>query len=162
MSFLHSQLKEKVNNVCMVVSSMWRGPGNIHGFILDGKSYRQGWATVQTLNERAFSSVKMTTPCHRLGEVARRSSWAEGCWQRKSLRIGTPSLPIIAQLQTGLQSVRDFETHSFPLCCLSVSYRIVVKHLELKNFGIASRFPDGRSSIWAFTWLTNTWNTTTE
>ncbi len=25
----------------MVVSPLWRGPGNIHGFILDGKSHRQ-------------------------------------------------------------------------------------------------------------------------
>ncbi len=32
----------------VVVSPLWRGPGSIHGFILDGKSYRQGWATAQT------------------------------------------------------------------------------------------------------------------
>ncbi len=34
------QLKEQVNNARMVVSPLWRGPGNIHGFVLDGKSYR--------------------------------------------------------------------------------------------------------------------------
>ncbi len=34
----------------MVVSPLWRGPGNIHGFVLDGKSYGQGWATAQKIN----------------------------------------------------------------------------------------------------------------
>ncbi len=38
----YSQLREQVNNVRVVVSPLWRGAGNIHGFILDGKSYRQG------------------------------------------------------------------------------------------------------------------------
>ncbi len=33
---LYSQLREQVNNVCMIVSPLWRGPGNIHGFVLDG------------------------------------------------------------------------------------------------------------------------------
>ncbi len=36
------QQQEQVNNVRMVVSHLWCGPGNIHGFVLDGKSYRQG------------------------------------------------------------------------------------------------------------------------
>ncbi len=39
---LYSQLRDQVNNIRMVVSPLWRGPGNTHGFILDGKSYRQG------------------------------------------------------------------------------------------------------------------------
>ncbi len=30
------------HNARMVVRPLWRGPGNIHGFIQDGKSYRQG------------------------------------------------------------------------------------------------------------------------
>ncbi len=34
-------ISSKVNNVDMVVSPLRRGPGNIHGFVLDGKSYRQ-------------------------------------------------------------------------------------------------------------------------
>ncbi len=42
-SLLYSQLREKVSHVHMVnVSPLWRGPGHTHGFILDGKSYRQG------------------------------------------------------------------------------------------------------------------------
>ncbi len=39
----------------------WRGPDNIHGFVLDGKSYRQGWATAQTLNASAVLGVRITT-----------------------------------------------------------------------------------------------------
>ncbi len=37
---LYSLLREQANNVRMVVSTLWHGPGNIHGFILDGKSSR--------------------------------------------------------------------------------------------------------------------------
>ncbi len=63
----------------MLVSPLWRGPGNIHGFILDGKSYRQGWATAQTPNEPEerqsyYYRVRWVEPCRRIGEVARRSS----------------------------------------------------------------------------------------
>ncbi len=32
----------QLNNARMVVRSLWRESGNIHIFILDGKSYRQG------------------------------------------------------------------------------------------------------------------------
>ncbi len=42
-------------------SSPWRGPGNIHGFILDGNSYRQGLATAQTPGMSAVSGVRKTT-----------------------------------------------------------------------------------------------------
>ncbi len=38
--FFIQNFGEQVNNVRMVVSPLWRGPGNIYGFILDGKSYR--------------------------------------------------------------------------------------------------------------------------
>ncbi len=34
---------------------------NIHDFILDGKSCRQGWATAQTPNELTVSGVRITT-----------------------------------------------------------------------------------------------------
>ncbi len=44
----------------MVVSPLWRGPGNIHGFILGGKSYRQGQATAQRTIEPAVSGVRIT------------------------------------------------------------------------------------------------------
>ncbi len=44
----------------MVVSPLWCGPGNIHGFDLDGKSYRQGLAAAQTPNEPAVSGVRRT------------------------------------------------------------------------------------------------------
>ncbi len=51
------QLLKQVNNVRMVVSSLWRGPGNIRDFILDGKSYRRGGVTAQTLTVPAVSRV---------------------------------------------------------------------------------------------------------
>ncbi len=58
----------RANNVYMVVSPLWCGPGNIHGFILDGKSYRQGKATAQTPIVPAVSGMKITTlllrKCH--------------------------------------------------------------------------------------------------
>ncbi len=44
----------------MVVSPLWRGPGNIHGFILEGKSYRQEQATAQTLTVTAVFGVRIT------------------------------------------------------------------------------------------------------
>ncbi len=28
--------------VHLLMSPLWRGPGNVHGFVLDGKSYQQG------------------------------------------------------------------------------------------------------------------------
>ncbi len=37
-SLLNSQLRERVKHDRMIVSPLWRGPGNIHGFVLDGKS----------------------------------------------------------------------------------------------------------------------------
>ncbi len=40
----------QVNNVRMVVSPLWRGPANIQGFVLGGKSYQLGLATTQTPN----------------------------------------------------------------------------------------------------------------
>ncbi len=36
-------------------------PGSIHGFVLDGKSYRQGEATAQTPTVPAVSGVRITT-----------------------------------------------------------------------------------------------------
>ncbi len=36
---------------------LWRGPGNIHGFVLGGNSYQQGWATAQTPNEAPVSNI---------------------------------------------------------------------------------------------------------
>ncbi len=49
-SFPSSQLREKVNNARIVVSPLWRGPGNIRAFALDGQPYRQGWVTTQISN----------------------------------------------------------------------------------------------------------------
>ncbi len=77
----------------MVVSPLWRGPGTVPDFILDGKSYRQGYATAQTPTVTAVSGVRITTlllrtcnlttiACGRWslvtiqGEVARRSCLA--------------------------------------------------------------------------------------
>ncbi len=39
-SLLISQLREQVSNVGMVVSPLWFGSGNTHGFAVDRKSYR--------------------------------------------------------------------------------------------------------------------------
>ncbi len=44
---LYSQLRKQVNNAHMIVSPLWRGPDNIHGFILDGPSYQKGKTTAQ-------------------------------------------------------------------------------------------------------------------
>ncbi len=60
-SLLNPQFREQVNNVRMVVSPLWRGPGNIHGFVLDGKSYRQGRSTPQAPIEPAVADVRITT-----------------------------------------------------------------------------------------------------
>ncbi len=53
---LNSLSREQVNNVRVVESPLWRGPGNIHGFVLAGKSYRQEQVTVPTVSE-----VRLTT-----------------------------------------------------------------------------------------------------
>ncbi len=45
----------------VVVSPLWRGPGNVHDFILDGKSYRQGYATAQTPTVPAASGLRIIT-----------------------------------------------------------------------------------------------------
>ncbi len=66
-----SQLREQVNNVHTVVNLVLGGPGNIHGFVLDCKSYRQRYAASQT---PTMPSVRITTSVYaRLSEVARRS-----------------------------------------------------------------------------------------
>ncbi len=44
----------------MLVSPLWRGPGNIHGFVLDGRSYRQGEAAAQTPTVTGVSGVRIT------------------------------------------------------------------------------------------------------
>ncbi len=44
----------------MVVSPLWRGPSNIHGFLLDGEHYQQGWVH-QTRNDPAGIGVRITT-----------------------------------------------------------------------------------------------------
>ncbi len=40
MVFEHSQLRKHVNNVRMAVSLLWRGPDDIHGFVLDGLLFK--------------------------------------------------------------------------------------------------------------------------
>ncbi len=44
----------------MVVSSLWRGPGSIHGFLVVEKLDRQGWATAQTPTVPTISGVRIT------------------------------------------------------------------------------------------------------
>ncbi len=44
----------------MVVSPLVRGPGNIHGFDLDGKSYGKVKATAQTPTVTTVSAVRIT------------------------------------------------------------------------------------------------------
>ncbi len=47
---------QQIIYVCIVVRPLWRGSGNIHGFVLDGKSHRQRWAV---------SGLRITTPAFR-------------------------------------------------------------------------------------------------
>ncbi len=49
----------------MVVSLLLWGPGNIHGFVLNGKSYRPKLAIAQTSTEFTLSGVKITTLMYR-------------------------------------------------------------------------------------------------
>ncbi len=44
------QFRKQVDIVRMVMSPLWRGPGNNHGFLLDGKTYSAGLTTAQTPN----------------------------------------------------------------------------------------------------------------
>ncbi len=61
----------------MVVSPLWRGPGNIHGFVLDGKSYRQEQVTAQTPTVTAVSGVRITALLLR---TCNRTTIACGRW----------------------------------------------------------------------------------
>ncbi len=36
-------------------------PSNFHGFVLDGQSYRPGWAATQTTSETTVSSARITS-----------------------------------------------------------------------------------------------------
>ncbi len=47
------------------VSPLLWGPGNIHGFVLGGKSYRPELAIAQTLTVAAVSGVRKTTLMYR-------------------------------------------------------------------------------------------------
>ncbi len=75
------KLREQVIYVRMVVSPLWRGPGNIHNFVLDGKSYRQEWPTAQTPNELAVSGVRIATLILRTCNL---TTIACGRWRRKT------------------------------------------------------------------------------
>ncbi len=71
-------------------------PGNIHGFVLDGKSYRQGWVTAQTPTVPAVSFVTITTlflrtcnlttiACGRWSLVLILSNWLLGAMPKQQL-----------------------------------------------------------------------------
>ncbi len=73
------------SNVHMVVIPLLRALGNIHGFIVDGNFYWQGWATAQTCRFRfeihdvgliCMHQVRQRQPCRQKIEVIRRYSWA--------------------------------------------------------------------------------------
>ncbi len=53
----------------MAVSPLWRGPVNIHGFVLDGKYYRQEWATSQTPSVPAVSILRIIAIAHSLNPL---------------------------------------------------------------------------------------------
>ncbi len=55
----------------MVVSPLWRGLGNLHGFALDGKSYRKELVSLVHMQPHYYR-VRQVELCHRLDEVARR------------------------------------------------------------------------------------------
>ncbi len=44
----------------MVVNTLWHGPGNIHGFVLDGQAYGQGYAVAQTPTVPTVSGVRIS------------------------------------------------------------------------------------------------------
>ncbi len=44
------------------MTHLWRGPFNIYGFVLDGKSYQQGQATALTSTVLAASGVSVIRP----------------------------------------------------------------------------------------------------
>ncbi len=71
-------LKEQVNNVRMVVSRLWRSPGYIHGFILDGKILptRIGYCSNTNCARRWFNARTTSLLSRAEGEVTRHSSWA--------------------------------------------------------------------------------------
>ncbi len=43
------------------MSPLWCGQGNMHGFIMDGKPYQQGYAIAQTPTVPAVSGVRIMT-----------------------------------------------------------------------------------------------------
>ncbi len=57
LSFLNAQLREQVNNARRAVSTLWHGPGNIHGFILDAKCFHV-WCEDSNLSTFALSPIR--------------------------------------------------------------------------------------------------------
>ncbi len=54
----------------VAVSPLWRGPGNIHGFILDGKSHRfrcEDYNVAFTHVQPHYYCVRQGEPYHVLG-----------------------------------------------------------------------------------------------
>ncbi len=53
------------------MSPLWHGPGNTHGFGLDGKSYQQGWIDEDSNFDLMhvqphYCRVRQVEPCHQL------------------------------------------------------------------------------------------------
>ncbi len=87
----------------MIVSPLWRGPGNTHNFGFDGQSYRPGWDSAQTPTEPTVACVgiktvdllsvrhyhyrlRLVAPCQQLDEVDRHSSSASCAFKQTSFR----------------------------------------------------------------------------
>ncbi len=66
----------------MVVSPLWLGPGNIHGFVLGGKPYRCSNTSCEsnTVNlmrmQPHYYRVRRVEPCQRICEVGKHISQA--------------------------------------------------------------------------------------
>ncbi len=77
---LLSQWRELVYNVHMVISLMWRGLGNMHGFVLDGQTYQQDGLLLST-NWVRFSCMRSTTL--GLCMTLFLSNWARGAMPKQ-------------------------------------------------------------------------------
>ncbi len=65
--FFHSQVREQVSNVRTVVSPLWRGPGNIHGFVLPIviPNKREDNGISFTHVQPRYYCMRQGEPCHR-------------------------------------------------------------------------------------------------
>ncbi len=87
-----------------------RSPGDMHGFFVDRKSYRLGWATSQTPTEPTASGVMISAPNSsaynnnsQTGTVTEHYAVGRWCWDPEntpkdcSLQTGSKTGSVVAQ-----------------------------------------------------------------